>query len=84
MKSDKQRRIEQRAYALWEAEGQPHGRHEEHWTRAAREIESEETASDIVQRSARRTSGKGGANSGTHSPQRRKRAGVMGGSASSA
>jgi hypothetical protein len=38
------RRIEERAYALWEAEGHPHGKHEEHWQRAAREIAAEETA----------------------------------------
>jgi len=38
----KQKRIEQRAYLFWEAEGQPHGRHEEHWHRAARQIEAEE------------------------------------------
>jgi hypothetical protein len=42
MDLEKQKRIEQRAYLFWEAEGQPHGRHEEHWRRAARQIESEE------------------------------------------
>ena len=39
---EKQKRIEQRAYLFWEAEGQPHGRHEEHWHRAAQQIETEE------------------------------------------
>ena len=42
MNTGKQNRIEQRAYLFWEAEGQPHGRHEEHWHRAARQIETEE------------------------------------------
>ena len=42
MNPEKQKRIEQRAYLFWEAEGQPHGRHEEHWHRAARQIETEE------------------------------------------
>ena len=42
MDSEKLKRIEQRAYLFWEAEGQPHGRHEEHWHRAARQIEAEE------------------------------------------
>ena len=42
MGPDKQRLVEQRAYALWQAEGQPHGKHEEHWHRAARQIETEE------------------------------------------
>ena len=44
MNTEKQKRIEQRAYLFWEAEGQPHGRHEEHWHRAARQIETEEDA----------------------------------------
>jgi hypothetical protein len=59
MNSQKQRRIEERAYALWEAEGQLHGRHEEHWHRAAREIEAEETARPTV--SARPRGPPGGA-----------------------
>jgi hypothetical protein len=42
MDSEKQKRIEQRAYLFWVVEGQPHGRHEEHWHRAARQIEAEE------------------------------------------
>ena len=41
MNSAKRSKIEQRAYALWVAEGQPNGRHEEHWHRAAREIGTE-------------------------------------------
>jgi Protein of unknown function (DUF2934) len=40
--TEKHKRIEQRAYLFWEAEGQPHGRDEEHWHRAARQIEAEE------------------------------------------
>jgi hypothetical protein len=27
-------RIKERAYAIWEEEGHPHGKHEEHWQRA--------------------------------------------------
>ncbi|HVC51475.1 MAG TPA: DUF2934 domain-containing protein [Stellaceae bacterium] len=38
-------RVRARAYAIWEAEGQPHGRHEDHWHRAAREITGEDAAS---------------------------------------
>ena len=41
MNTEKHKRIEQRAYLFWEAEGQPHGGDEEHWHRAARQIESE-------------------------------------------
>ena len=42
MDTEKLKRIEQRAYLFWQAEGQRHGRHEEHWHRAARQIEAEE------------------------------------------
>ena len=30
--------IARRAYALWEEEGRPEGRHEEHWSRAQNEL----------------------------------------------
>lgn len=30
--------IEERAYALWESEGRPHGRHLDHWQQAETEI----------------------------------------------
>lgn len=30
--------IRQRAYAIWEEEGRPHGREWDHWERALREI----------------------------------------------
>jgi hypothetical protein len=35
------KQIEARAYALWERAGRPHGRHEEHWARAEKELLSE-------------------------------------------
>ena len=31
-------RIRQRAYELWQQEGQPEGKQQEHWDRAVREI----------------------------------------------
>lgn len=40
---DRERRIEARAYDIWEREGRPEGRHHAHWDRAAREIEIEDT-----------------------------------------
>jgi hypothetical protein len=73
MNSEKQRRVEERAYALWEAEGQLHGKHEEHWHRAAREVEAEETASPAVKRSPLRPAGWSAANSGSHSRRRKKK-----------
>jgi hypothetical protein len=39
--TDRTRRIEQRAYEIWEREGRPHGKHDEHWHRAAEEITRE-------------------------------------------
>ena len=39
MDSDKTDRISRRAYELWEAEGHPHGRHEDHWRAAEQEID---------------------------------------------
>ena len=35
MDQKKHEQIAARAYALWQAEGQPDGRHEEHWYRAS-------------------------------------------------
>jgi CBS domain-containing protein len=35
-------RIRQRAYELWEEEGRPDGRQEEHWARACREMQMED------------------------------------------
>jgi len=34
-------RIRQRAYEIWEREGKPEGREDEHWTQACQEIEAE-------------------------------------------
>ena len=38
-------RIRRRAHEIWEREGRPEGRHEEHWARARREVEAEEGGS---------------------------------------
>ncbi len=57
--TDKQKRIKRRAYAFWEAEGQPHGRDEEHWHLAARQIEAEETAPISEKHKKRRNPGRG-------------------------
>ncbi|UYY59189.1 DUF2934 domain-containing protein [Sphingomonas sp. S2-65] len=34
MNDDREHEVRQRAYALWESEGRPEGRHDEHWHRA--------------------------------------------------
>jgi Protein of unknown function (DUF2934) len=63
MNLEKQKRIEQRAYLFWQAEGQPHGRHEEHWHLAARQIESEEKV-HITEKPRKKASGRATASSG--------------------
>jgi hypothetical protein len=50
--------IAERAYALWQAEGQPNGRHEEHWYRAAREITAADSTKAAMKRTTRRKSHK--------------------------
>ncbi len=42
MSGDKQERIKQRAYEIWEMAGRPHGAHEVHWLQATSEIEAED------------------------------------------
>ena len=42
MRSNRQKQVEQRAHDIWVAEGRPHGKHDEHWHRAEREIAQEE------------------------------------------
>ena len=48
MLADRENRIRQRAYQIWLDEGCVHGRHEEHWYRAKRDIAQEENASDTM------------------------------------
>ena len=36
--------IRQRAYEIWEQEGRPDGRQDEHWAQACREIETDDPA----------------------------------------
>ena len=38
---DKERKVRERAHAIWESEGRPHGRDREHWERACREVDDE-------------------------------------------
>jgi hypothetical protein len=45
MDTDRLERVRQRAYELWEQEGRPDGKAEEHWRRADAEIAREEAPS---------------------------------------
>jgi len=73
MTSNRQSRIEQRAYELWEAEGYPHGKHEDHWHRAACEIDADETARAGKSRTPRRSNRQISAVSRSPSQPRRKK-----------
>jgi hypothetical protein len=44
MDSDKEDLIQRRAYAIWEKEGRPEGRHDDHWRRANEEMHGLEDA----------------------------------------
>jgi len=40
MSDDRHNRIRQRAHAIWESQGRPHGADREHWDQATREIDA--------------------------------------------
>jgi hypothetical protein len=42
MEDEKNNRLKTRAYELWEKQGRPEGKHEEHWQLAEKEFSSEE------------------------------------------
>jgi hypothetical protein len=37
---DREQKIKDRAHAIWEEQGKPHGQHDEHWLQAERDISS--------------------------------------------
>jgi len=41
MSDDREERIRNHAYRLWESQGRPHGRHDEHWRDAAASVDGE-------------------------------------------
>jgi hypothetical protein len=42
MSDDREQRVKQRAYELWEQSGRPSGRHDDHWDQARRETEQQD------------------------------------------
>ena len=44
MTDDRQHRIRQRAHAIWESHGRPHGADRDHWEQATQEIDAEDAA----------------------------------------
>jgi hypothetical protein len=49
MPPDRDERIRQRAYEIWEREGRPHGRDEEHWRMALDELVEEFSEASVTQ-----------------------------------
>ena len=47
MDHDREQRIRARAHAIWEREGRPEGRENEHWRLASEEIEREDSGSGL-------------------------------------
>lgn len=41
MADEREDRVRERAYRLWEQEGRPHGRHADHWHQASQEVGDE-------------------------------------------
>lgn len=86
MSDDLERRIRERAFELWEAEGQPEGRDAHHWTQAeaefadARAVESTASAPTAPERNRRDRSPKSAAPSlpdaPAGSPPKRSRSGA--------
>ena len=46
-RESREKRIRERAYALWEAEGRQEGVHEDHWHRARQEVEDGERSGSL-------------------------------------
>lgn len=53
MTDDRQHRIRQRAHAIWESHGRPHGHDRDHWDQATREIDAEDAAAAAPKKPAR-------------------------------
>ena len=56
MRSDREERIKERAYTIWLAEGRVHGKHQDHWHQAEREIAAEEKGTKPAGGATRRPS----------------------------
>lgn len=65
--------IRERAYALWEEHGRPHGREHEHWEQARREIEEARAgaAPEGAAKPAKRRSTKAESDAATPAPAKR-------------
>jgi hypothetical protein len=48
MSDERQRRIERRAHEIWQREGRPEGRADQHWRLATAEIDEEDAAAAVT------------------------------------
>ena len=70
-----QERIRDRAYAIWEREGRPHGRDRDHWAEAEREIANEESGPAPKRPAARKQPAGRAKTRAADAPAKRARAG---------
>jgi hypothetical protein len=61
MSDDREGRIRERAYRLWQDEGEPHGKHDDHWQRAESEVAGEQPAATGATAKSKSTRGNGAA-----------------------
>ena len=79
MSDDRQQRVKQRAYEIWESEGRPSGRHDDHWSRADRELgDQDQGRSSGAIGGAAKGNAKRGATKSTAGASARKAAGEAG------
>lgn len=48
MSEDRSNEVRERAYRIWQDEGEPHGRDAEHWAQAEGELGRDEAADPVV------------------------------------
>ena len=48
MRQQRDERIRERAYQIWEAAGRPNGKSIEHWTQAEQEVEGQTSTDDVA------------------------------------
>ena len=58
MQEDRSKKVEERAHGIWESEGRPDGKHDEHWKRAEQELSEGEKQSETSK--ARSSAASGG------------------------
>jgi len=71
--SDREMRVRERAHQLWEQEGRPDGRESDHWERASREIDVEDSTLVAKKAPRARKAAPATASNGGLKPGRKKR-----------